>query len=197
MKANFYSDYTHYIAESLANLIVTRRDGTVIDADAGLLEWIRKVKHLRDVDNATLYLIGNGASATIAEHMALDAMKAGDIKTGSCSVTAYLTAISNDISPDDLFSYRLGKLFMPHDMLVTISSSGNSPNVLKAIETVRAKGGWIVTLSGMKPDNRSRKMGDLNFYVPSATYGTSEVCHADLMHCWLDAFLDEYAGGRR
>jgi len=178
-------------------MIVTLRDGTVVDQDTGLYEWVRLAKEVRDDRDGTLYLIGNGASATIAEHMALDAMKAGRFKTGSCSETSYLTAIANDISPDDLFSFKLNRVFTDRDMLITVSSSGNSPNIIRAIETVRPKGGYVVTLSGMKPDNKSRTLGDLNFYLPAPTYGTSEVCHADLMHCWLDAFLDEYEGGRR
>jgi len=197
VKQNYFKNYTKEIYDSILGMIVTLRDGTVLDQDAGLYEWVRLAKEVRDNRDGTLYLIGNGASATIAEHIVLDAMKAGRFKTGSCSETAYLTAIANDISSDELFSFKLNRVFTDRDMLITVSSSGNSPNIIRAIETVRPKGGCVVTLSGMKPDNKSRTLGDLNFYLPAPTYGTSEVCHADLMHCWLDAFLDEYEGGRR
>ncbi|MDR3109435.1 MAG: SIS domain-containing protein [Planctomycetaceae bacterium] len=197
VKQNHFQDYTNYIAEKLRNTVVTLRDGSEIGQDAGIERWCLTAKAVRDEKGGTLYFIGNGASATIAEHMILDTMKAGGFKTGSCAETSYLTAICNDISSDELFSFKLERVFTDRDMLVTTSSSGNSPNVIKAIETARKKGGYIVTLSGMKPDNKSRSLGDLNFYVPAETYGTTEVCHADLMHCWLDAFLDEYEGGRR
>ena len=197
MKKNHFRDYTNEVAAKLHATVVTLRDGREVGQDEGIAEWVVAAKAVRDEKDGLLWFIGNGASATIAEHMALDAMKAGRFKTGSCSETSYLTAISNDVSSDDLFSFKLDRQFTANDMLITTSSSGNSPNVVKAIETCRKKGGFIVTLSAMKPDNKSRQLGDLNFYVPAATYGTAEVCHADLMHCWLDAFLDDYEGGRR
>ena len=54
----------------------------------------------------------------------------------------------------------------------------------------------MVTLSGKKEDNKSRELGDLNFYVPLETYGMVESAHAVLLHCWLDMYLDKYKGGR-
>ena len=197
MKKNYFRNYTNEVAEKLYATIVTLRDGRGIGQDEGLVEWIGVAKSVRDEKEGLLWFIGNGASATIAEHMALDTMKAGRFKTGSCSETSYLTAISNDVSSDDLFCFKLDRQFSANDMLITTSSSGNSPNVVKAIKTCRLKGGYIVTLSAMKPDNQSRQLGDLNFYVPAETYGIAEVCHAGLMHCWLDAFLDDFEGGRR
>jgi len=190
-------NYTDEIVECLNNTVVTRLDGTVISQSAGFTEWILLCKNLRDDRNGLLWFVGNGASATISEHMSLDAMKAGRFKTGSCAESSYLTAITNDISSDDLFAFKLDRQFTPSDMLITTSSSGNSPNVIKAIEVCRAKGGTIVTLSAMNPENKSRKLGDLNFFVPAKTYGLAEVCHTALMHCWLDLFLDNYEGGRR
>jgi D-sedoheptulose 7-phosphate isomerase len=190
-------DYTEEIATCLRETAVTRRDGTAMPPSDALEEWGRLCKIVRDDKGGVLWFIGNGASATISEHMSLDAMKAGRFKTGSCSETSYLTAICNDISSDDLFAFKLDRQFSAADMLITTSSSGNSPNIIKAIEVCRAKGGIIVTLSAMKPDNKSRKLGDLNFFVPAKTYGLAEVCHAGLLHCWFDLFLDKYEGGRR
>ncbi|MCL2743053.1 MAG: SIS domain-containing protein [Planctomycetaceae bacterium] len=197
MIPNHFNDYNSYVHAKMSGTVVTLLDGTVIPPDQGIELWIQKTKQVRDDFDGILYLIGNGASATISEHFALDAMKAGRIKTCACSEAAYLTAICNDIGSDDLFSFKLERYFTADDMLVSISSSGNSPNVIKGIETARKKGGFIVTLSAMKPDNKSRKLGDLNFYIPAETYGTAEVCHGSLMHCWLDAFLDTYGNGRR
>lgn len=197
MNPNHFRDYTISITKSLEGTSVRTRDGEELGPEVGTARWVRLAKEIRDEKDGTLYFIGNGASATIAEHMVLDAMKAGRFKTGSCAETSYLTAICNDISSDDLFRFKLDRVFTDKDMLVTTSSSGNSPNVIKAIDTCREKGGVIVTLSALRPDNKSRNLGDLNFYVPAETYGAAEVCHAFLMHCWLDAFLDEYEGGRR
>jgi len=195
--ANTLKNYTDEIAAHLLETVVTRLDGTAVGQSDALEEWIRLSKAVRDNHAGLLWFIGNGASATISEHMALDAMKAGRFKTGSCSETSYLTAICNDVSSDDLFAFKLDRQFSSADMLITTSSSGSSPNVIKAIEICRAKGGTIVTLSAMNPGNKSRELGDLNFFVPAKTYGLAEVCHTALLHCWLDLFLDKYEGGRR
>ena len=197
MTNHILKDYTAEIVDCLLGTVVTRLDGTVVPQSDAFEEWVRMSKTVRDDQNGLLWFIGNGASATISEHMSLDAMKAGRFQTGSCSETSYLTAICNDISSEDLFAFKLDRQFTAADMLITTSSSGNSPNVIRAIDVCRAKGGTIVTLSAMQPDNKSRTLGDLNFFVPAKTYGLAEVCHGAIMHCWLDLFLDKYEGGRR
>jgi len=58
------------------------------------------------------------------------------------------------------------------------------------IETAREKGLSVITLSGLKPDNASRKLGDLNLYIPAKTYGVVECAHQILLHVWLDQFMD-------
>ena len=128
--------------------------------------------------------------------MSHDCFQNADFLTETCSETSHITAISNDVSYEDVFSYRISKMLGEKDMLITISSSGNSPNVVKAIKTARELGVFIVTVSGKKEDNQSRQMGDLNFYVPLETYGMVESAHAVLLHCWLDMYLDKYMGGR-
>jgi D-sedoheptulose 7-phosphate isomerase len=132
----------------------------------------------------------------MAEHMSHDCFQNADILTYTVSETSHLTAISNDVSFGEVFAYRIGKMCGKNDMLVTISSSGNSPNIISAIRAAREKGMTVVTLSGKSADNESRKLGDLNFYVPLDTYGLVESAHAVLLHCWLDLYLDRYMGGR-
>ena len=128
--------------------------------------------------------------------MSHDCFKTADMLTYTCSETAHITAIGNDISYDDVFSYRISKMLTDKDMLIAISSSGNSPNVVKAIKTAKELGVFVVTITGMTVDNTARALGNLNFYVPLDTYGMVESAHAMLLHCWLDMFLDKYMGGR-
>ena len=143
-----------------------------------------------------MFFCGNGASATMSEHMSHDWFQNAQINTYSVSETSHLTAISNDLSYEDVFAYRIDRICSEKDILVTISSSGNSPNVVKAIQTARKKGTFIITVSGKGQDNSSRANGDLNFYVPLNTYGMVESAHAVLIHGALDYFLDKYMGGR-
>ena len=107
----------------------------------------------------------------------------------SVSDSAMLTALGNDIGYEEVFSAPLRWYAEAGDQLITISSSGNSPNILRALEAARELGLSIVTLSGLRPDNSSRKLGDLNFYVPAKTYGIVESVHQVLLHLCLDRFM--------
>ena len=72
------------------------------------------------------------------------------------------------------------------DMLVAISSSGNSANIVEACVKARLLDMNIVTLSAMGPDNRIRKLGDINFFINASTYGCAESGHAVILHHWMD-----------
>ena len=194
MKSEFLS-YVEDISKYLARMESTDKNGTILDNDTAIQQFVEKAKTIQEA-GGIFFFAGNGASASMAEHMSHDCFQNADFLTMTASETAHITAISNDISYEDVFAYRIGKALSDKDALITISSSGNSPNIIKAIEIARTKRMFIVTLSGMKPDNKSRKLGDINFYVPAKTYGMVESAHATLLHCWLDLFLDKYKGGR-
>ena len=191
----YFEEYANEIFAALKNTTATSLDDIAFNANDALEAWVDESKKRRD-GNGLFFWIGNGASASMAEHMSHDCFKNADMLTLTCSETAHITAISNDISYENVFAYRIGKMCSKKDMLITISSSGNSPNIIKAIETAKEKGMFIVTLSGKSEDNKSRKMGNLNFYVRLSTYGLVESAHACLLHCWLDMFLDKYVRGR-
>ena len=151
---------------------------------------------LRDKEKGVIFFCGNGASATMAEHMSHDWFQNAEVNTITCAETAHITAISNDLSYEEVFSYRINRILSDKDILVTISSSGNSPNIVKALEVGKRKGAYCITFSGKGSDNRSRKMGDLNFYVPLDAYGLVESAHAVILHAALDNFLEKYMGGK-
>lgn len=136
------------------------------------------------------FFIGNGASATMAEHFTFDFMKNGGLRTLCCSDAAYLTAVANDSRFEELFLLRLDRIGEEKDLLVAISSSGNSPNVVQAVEFAKKRGMYCVTFSAMGENNRILQMGDLNLYAPAKTYGLAESAHAVLLHGWLDAYLE-------
>lgn len=190
-----WQQYFSDIKEALCALLVTDKAGKELEAEEGIRRWIEQIKEMREASGC-LFLCGNGASATMAEHFSHDFFQNAKIRTDTCSETSHLTAISNDIGYGKVFAYRIERLICERDILITISSSGNSPSILEAIRAAKEKEAFVVTLSGMKEDNRSRQMGDLNFYVPLATYGMVESAHAVLLHGALDLFLDEMEGGR-
>ena len=190
-----YFDYVEELRQTLTECSV-EHGAQALPMPEALEFWIEKT-HRISLNGKQIFLLGNGASATMAEHLAFDVMKNGKIKTVGFSEAAYLTAMGNDLCFEDVFSLKLERLAAPEDMLVTISSSGNSPNVIRALECAQKLGLFTVTLSAMKPDNKSRRIGDLNFYVPAPTYGLAESAHSALLHIWLDAYLDKYRDGRK
>lgn len=196
MMSSYFKEYTKDIYEALEEMIVTDKSGRRITADEGYEIWSDRAEKLRQEKQGLMFFCGNGASATMSEHMSHDWFQNAQINTYSVSETSHLTAISNDLSYEDVFAYRIDRICSEKDILVTISSSGNSPNVVKAIQTARKKGTFIITVSGKGQDNSSRANGDLNFYVPLNTYGMVESAHAVLIHGALDYFLDKYMGGR-
>lgn len=140
-------------------------------------------------DRRQLFFIGNGGSAGIAVHMTADFLKNGRMRTIDLYAPTTLTCLGNDYGYEYVFSKQLEILANPGDVLVAISSSGNSPNILRAAETIQAVGGTVVTFTGFKSDNRLRAMGDRNLYVPSMEYGIVESIHNQILQQIVDEIM--------
>ncbi len=138
-----------------------------------------------------VYFIGNGGSAGIAMHMTADFLKNGKMRTVSMYNPATLTCLGNDFGIEYVFSKQLELLARPGDLLVAISSSGNSPNILRAIATAKEKGAQVITLTGFREDNKARQMGDFNVYVPSMEYGIVESVHNIILQEVVDILMED------
>lgn len=141
-------------------------------------------------DKQTVFFIGNGGSAAIAAHMAADFAKAGKVRTRSFENSSTLTAISNDQSFEEVFSSQILQYGEPGDLLVAISSSGKSKNILLGVGAARRRGMQVITLSGFDEDNPLRALGNINFHVPAHHYGLVEVTHHAIIHSILDSLID-------
>ena len=137
-----------------------------------------------------LFFCGNGGSAAIASHMTADFMKNGRIHTVSMYDGALLTCMGNDYGYKSVFSEPLKYLVEAGDLLVVISSSGNSENIVNAIQAAKEKGADIVTFTGFLPDNKVKHMGTYNIYVPSLKYGMVESVHNLLLQQIVDELMD-------
>lgn len=193
---NYCNNYFDLIRKGLGEMVVTDSSGKEIEYDKGLEIWANKAYELQQKTKGLIFFCGNGASAAMAEHMSHDWFQNAVINTTTCAETSHITAISNDLSYEDVFAYRIKRILSERDMLVGISSSGNSPNIVKAISTAKENGAFTISVSGKGRHNKIRQMADLNFYVPLETYGEVESAHAVLLHTALDFFLDKYMGGR-
>ena len=122
----------------------------------------------------------------MASHFAADMAKNGGVRTMVFTDLSLLTAVANDFNYEDVYAEPLRWHMKRKDMVVAISSSGNSPNIVRAVVQAKRLGGTVITISAMIEDNSIRKLGDLNFYVSAKTYGLAETAHAAILHFWMD-----------
>jgi len=172
--------------QTLRALVVTHQAGGRLEPDEGLSRWTAMAQEIRQ-KGGTVFLIGNGASASMASHFAADLAKNAGVRTHVFTDLALITALANDISYESVYAEPLRRYMQTGDMLVAISSSGNSPNIVSGVKAAQNLGGTVVTLSAMQAENAIRQMGDLNFYIPAETYGLAETAHAAVLHHWMDA----------
>ena len=133
-----------------------------------------------------LIFVGNGGSAAIASHMATDYSKNGDIRSLALNDSSMLTCLGNDLGYDKVFAKQIELHARSGDLVVAISSSGRSANILNAVKAARAAKCAVVTFSGFTPDNPLRRLGDINFYLASDRYGFVEIGHLTICHAILD-----------
>ena len=137
---------------------------------------------------ATVYVCGNGGSASISNHLVCDHLKGVQTDTTTrpkvISLSANLetiTAIANDISYDDVFVYQLRTLAGAGDVLTTISSSGDSENVVRACKWAKENECTVIAMTGFT-GGRSAELADVNLHVDGDNYGIVEDIHQSLMH---------------
>ena len=135
-----------------------------------------------------LFSCGNGGSASTAEHLSCDFSK------GSCTDTnlnikvislnsnvSLMTAIANDISYDDIFSYQLARFGKPNDILLLFSVSGTSKNILKCAKEAKKKKIKIISFTGFD-GGKIKKLSKHNINFPTNNFGIVEDCHLSIMH---------------
>ena len=181
--------YYENLGQLMGRMTATDRQGVLMDCCQGVASAAQLVL-ATGAAGGKLMFIGNGASAAISSHMSTDYWKNGGIRATAFSDPALLTCIGNDHGYDRLFAEPVRMFADAGDILVAISSSGRSPNILNAVDAARECDCTIITLSGFREDNPLRTLGDLNFHVPCERYGPVEILHHSLCHCILDSILD-------
>ncbi|MFH1876314.1 MAG: SIS domain-containing protein [Candidatus Omnitrophota bacterium] len=163
----------------------TEKDGLFLEFSRAHRAAVRLLENTRSKNK--VFLVGNGGSASIASHIAVDFLKNGRISAYALNDPSFLTCMSNDYGYEYVFSKPLETLIRKGDVLLAISSSGASANILGAAASARKKGANVITFSGFMPDNPLRTCGAINFYVPSSSYGYVEIVHLAVCHEIADA----------
>jgi len=174
--------------EIVKGATVTDAGGYEISLENGLT---KAHKHLVDLqkEKRGLYIIGNGGSAAIASHAAVDFMNVGKISAHSLHDSAVLTCMANDYGYENTFLNILEVTIKPKDILIAISSSGQSENVVLAASLAKQFGLLVITLSGFDLNNKLKQIGDINFWCNSKDYGMVEVAHQFILHNLSDRFI--------
>jgi D-sedoheptulose 7-phosphate isomerase len=177
--------YFATLASHLDQAAATVGAGVPVEVAAAMAAVIERAREAQATGHKLLF-VGNGGSAGISSHSAIDYTKAGNLRALSLNDGAALTCLGNDLGYEQVFAYQIRAHGRPGDLLIAISSSGRSPNILNAVAAARDQGMAVVTLSGFAPDNALRQSGDVNFYIGSDHYGMVEISHLAICHAILD-----------
>ena len=159
----------------------TDRDGNSLDYEEGIKKNLGMLESLRD-RGGNLFLVGNGGSAAVVSHILTDFINVAKLNARTLHESSLLSCMSNDYGYENSFSEPLSILAREKDLLIAISSSGCSPNIHNAVESIKKAGGEAITLSGFGHDNPLRSMGDLNVWLDSKSYGLVEIGHLFYLH---------------
>ena len=174
--SNFLSGYINEIQKGFESIDIANL-GKIVD-----------VLDLAIKRGSTIFTCGNGGSSSIAEHFVCDFLKGASANTtiqpiihslSSCSPT--VTAVANDIGYDEVFSHQLERYGNGGDILLCVSSSGNSPNILKALSMAKAKSIETISFVGFSGGS-AKNLSENCIHIPIDNYGIVEDVHHSLMH---------------
>lgn len=184
-RTGLIDSYAGTLASVLRGAAATDARGGDVAMDAAI-EWAVAAARRTADAGGKLIFAGNGGSAGIASHMATDYSKNGGLRAWAMNDGSMLTCLANDFGYEHVFAKQIEFHGRPGDLLVAISSSGQSPNILAAVKAARSLDCTVLTLSGFAPDNPLRRSGDMNLYLGSSVYGYVEIGHLALCHAILD-----------
>lgn len=142
------------------------------------------VEYLKTSRN--IFFIGNGGSNSISSHMMQDYAKIGGFRTFSFSDASLITCFANDFGYENALKEWLKIHYEKSDVLIAVSSSGKSKNILNAVDYANSLDGKVITLSGFKNDNPLQQKGKINFHIPAENFGIVECFHQVILHVILD-----------
>jgi D-sedoheptulose 7-phosphate isomerase len=172
--ADYFSQYFETISQCIESI------------DSDQLEQAAAMVWAAHQSGKKIILVGNGGSAAMASHVAVDFTKAAGIRAINFNEADLITCFANDYGYEHWVAKALDAYADLGDLVILISSSGKSPNIVKGAEKAKNMGLSVITVSGFLSDNILRKLGDLNLWVDSSEYNIVEMSH----HVWLVAIID-------
>ena len=181
---------------SLAKLLdesTCQHQGDPVSLDQGLQTllqiWSRQITNDRSV-----FWIGNGGSAALVSHVSQDLINKCRVRSLTFNDPSLITCMSNDYGYEQVFKRPLLTLAREKDVLMAVSSSGMSTNIVDAARSALEIGMDVVTLSAFSANNHLHKLpSTLSFHTPTEIYGHAELAHEALIHAVVDMLSRQYA----
>jgi len=171
----------------LSHCKITGKDGKAAELEQGLAAVMQMLVQVRG-RGCSVYIIGNGGSASIASHAVVDFVNVAKLRAFTLHESSLLTCMSNDYGYENAFPRILAQVAKSGDVLIAISSSGSSMSICNAVAQMKDIGGSVITLSGFSHDNPLSLLGDLNIWLDSSDYGLVEIGHQFILHNISDRF---------
>jgi len=185
-----YWEYQKKLIEQMEHTQFTKGEETgFLSFEDGMQELVEIFSAVKTC-KGQVFFIGNGGSSAIASHMTADFMKNGGMRTYSLYDNAVATCMGNDYGYEFIFSKPLSFLLEEGDLLIAISSSGNSQNIVNAVQEAGRHNAKTITFTGFEEDNKVRRLGDFNVYVPIGHYGMVESIHNLLLQQVVDVISE-------
>lgn len=187
-KLQYFPEHRHADASLFARAYFQRLAAGAETVDPAMIDASAKLLAERSLSGRMIFSCGNGGSAAIANHLVCDCMKG--VRTSSTlhprvhslsTTVETITAIGNDFGYEQIFEFQLESLGQPGDVLVAISSSGDSPNIINALTRARELGIASIAMTGFT-GGRARSIADISLHVDAHNYGVVEDVHQSLMH---------------
>lgn len=177
MKNNYIPDYLNKFSD-----LVSDFDYENFLKIANILKKIKR-------DKRKVILVGNGGSAAMASHVSVDLTKMCKIRAVNFNEADLLTCFANDYGYENWVQKALSFYADKGDMLICISSSGESKNIINGAKFAKKIGCDVITLTGFNEKNQLKKIGNVNLWLKSKNYNLIEMTH----HIWLLSFVDYIA----
>lgn len=166
---------------------ITEKNGAALGVEPGMTAAMQMLTQVR-TSNDSVYVIGNGGSAGVASHAVNDLVNVAKLRAFTLHDPSLLTCMTNDYGYENAFARILAQIAKPKDVLIAISSSGNSSNIRNAAVQATDSGMSVITLSGFAGENPLRSLGDINVWLDSRDYGLVEIGHQFILHNMSDRF---------
>ncbi len=180
------NDWLLDLNRSILNALC-KRDTADVSLDNGV-EHAGEIIQKTIASKSSIWWVGNGGSASICSHLSQDLLNKLGAKSIFLGDPSLITCMTNDYGYNNVYSRPLEIFVQPGDLLIAISSSGNSENILACADMAIKKGMNLITLSGLSDNNRLWNMKcNLSFFISSNLYGIVEVAHEAILHSIIES----------